>query len=230
MKQSTAAAIALAAALAALAPLSAQDDGFTPLFNGKDLDGWTGDPELWKVDNGEIVGKHGGWNRPNSFLCSKAKYDNFVLKISFKLVKAAGNSGVQFRSAVLPDPGDPKKGHAWMVRGYQADIDGGGFLGCCYEERGRGILAHPNSKTKGAFPALEGAAEALAKAHKKGDWNEYVITADGDKITQELNGVKTVEFTDPKGAKEGIIALQLHAGGAMEIRFKDIKLKKLAGK
>jgi hypothetical protein len=222
----------MCAALVAVvaARLTAQEDGFTSLFNGKDLTGWTGDPELWKVEDGEIVGKHGGWNRPNSFLVTKEKYDNFVLKISFKLVKGAGNSGVQFRSSVLPDPGDAKKGHAWMVRGYQADIDAGGFLGCCYEERGRGVLAHPDPKTKAAFPAVDGALEGRAKAHKKGDWNEYVITADGDKITQELNGVKTVEFTDPRGAKEGIIALQLHAGGAMEIRFKNISIKKLPKK
>jgi hypothetical protein len=222
-----AAAIAVSAAL--LRTGSAADDAKgESLFNGKDTAGWDGDPALWSVDNGELVGKHEGWKKANTFLCTKEKYSDFELTISFKLVKGAGNSGVQFRSKVNTDAKFVASNHAWSVSGYQADIDGGGFLGCCYEERGRGVLAHPNAKTKGKFPGLEGAFDALAKVHKKGDWNTYVITCQGDKVTQVLNGVKTVEFTDPAGAKEGIIALQLHGGGPMEIRFKDISIRKLA--
>jgi hypothetical protein len=214
------------------------DEGFVSLFDGKTLEGWSGDPELWKVVDGAVVGKHGGWKRPNTFLCTKEKYGDFVLKISFRLVEGKGNSGVQFRSERIAKFKEGGNEHAWMVKGYQADIDGGGFIGCQYEERGRGILAHPNPDTHSKLnfeklgltpkftPTKESFAE-LQKAVKKDGWNEYVITADGDHITQELNGVKTVEFVDAKGAKDGIIALQMHAGGPMEVQFKDIKIKKL---
>jgi hypothetical protein len=202
-------------------------EGFVSLFDGKTLTGWDGDPAVWGVVDGYVVGKHGGWKRPNTFLCTKEKYGDFVLKISFHLVKGVGNSGVQFRSTRLEKFKDDGKEHAWMVKGYQADIDGGNYLGCCYEERGRGVLAHPNAKSKTKFPPVEGAADKLKAALKKDDWNEFTITVQGDKVTQEINGVKVVEFTDPDGAKEGIIALQAHAGGPMEIRFKDIKIKKL---
>ncbi len=195
-------------ALVLLSSVSALgNDGFVPLFDGKSLAGWSGDPELWTVEDGMIVGSTESKKlKHNSFLATSKSYKNFVLKLKFKLRN--GNSGVQIRSKQHPD---------YVVRGYQADIAESRFTGILYEEGGRGILADVDK-------------DKIAGAFKRDDWNEYVITCDGPRITQVLNGVTTVDYTekDPeKGAKEGIIALQLHVGPKMKIWFKDIEIKEL---
>ncbi|NQT53245.1 DUF1080 domain-containing protein [bacterium] len=182
------------------------EEGFTPLFDGKTLTGLKGDPELWKVEDGMVVGttdtkaiKH------NTFLATEKSYKNFVLRIKFKLRN--GNSGVQVRSKSFPDH---------VVRGYQPDIAQARYTGILYEEGGRGILADVK-------PA------EVAKHLKKGDWNQYVITCNGPQIKLEINGFTTVDYTEKsdKGATEGIIALQLHVGAKMRVWFKDIEIKEL---
>lgn len=182
-------------------------DKFQPLFDGKTLKGWHGDQELWRVEDGVIVGTTDNKQiKRNSFLATTNTYRNFVLRLKFKLRNH--NSGVQFRSKQHPD---------YVVRGYQADIADNQYLGILYEEGGRGILKNVDSKE-------------VAKHFKPDDWNEYVITVDGPHITQALNGFTTVDYTEEdeaKGAKEGIIAFQLHTGPKMEIRFKDIEIKVL---
>jgi hypothetical protein len=183
------------------------EDKFQPLFDGKTLDGWSGDPDLWKVEDGMIVGSTDSKAlKHNSFLATTKTYKNFVLRLKFKLRN--GNSGVQVRSKQHPD---------FVVRGYQADIAESRFTGILYEEGGRGILADVDqTKIGGAF--------------KRNDWNEYVITCYGPIITQVLNGVTTIDYTEKdeqKGAKEGIIALQLHVGPKMRIWFKDLEIKEL---
>lgn len=195
-------------ALMLLASVSALgNDGFVPLFDGKSLAGWSGDPELWTVEDGMIVGSTESKKlKHNSFLATSKSYKNFVLKVKFKLRN--GNSGVQIRSKQHPD---------YVVRGYQADIAESRFTGILYEEGGRGILADVDK-------------DKIAGAFRRNDWNEYVITCDGPRITQVLNGVTTIDYTekDPeKGAKEGILALQLHVGPPMKIWFKDIEIKEL---
>jgi hypothetical protein len=185
----------------------AAEEGFKPLFDGKTLDGWSGDPELWSVEDGTIVGSTDNKTlKHNSFLSTTKSYKNFVLKVKFKLRNH--NSGVQIRSKQYPE---------YVVRGYQPDIAESRFTGILYEEGGRGILADVDPKKVG-------------EAFKRHDWNEYVITCDGPHITQVLNGVTTVDYTEKdevKGAKEGIIALQLHAGPKMRVWFKDIQIKEL---
>jgi hypothetical protein len=109
------------------------------------------------------------------------------------------NSGIQFRSEILPD-GD--------VKGYQADI-GKGWWGKLYEEHGRAIL-------------WDKSGEEHVKA---GEWNEYVIEAVGSRIRTYINGKLCVDLDDPKGVKRGIFALQLHSGGPIEVRFKDLQLE-----
>lgn len=186
---------------------AAANDGFVPLFDGKTLSGWSGDPELWSVEDGMIVGSTESKTlKHNSFLATSKTYKNFVLRLKFKLRN--GNSGVQVRSKQHPD---------YVVRGYQADIAESRYTGILYEEGGRGILADVDK-------------DKIAKAFNRNDWNEYVITCNGPRITQVLNGVTTIDYTekDPeKGAKEGIIALQLHVGPKMKIWFKDIEIKEL---
>lgn len=185
----------------------AQENGFVPLFDGKTLTGWKGDPELWSVVDGNIVGSTEKKQlKGNSFLATDKTYKNFVVKVKFKLHNH--NSGVQVRSKLHDN---------FKVTGYQADIADNNFLGILYEEGGRGILKN-----------VDGAE--VGKHVKKGDWNEYEITCDGPKIKQVLNGFTTVDYTETdekKGATEGVIALQMHTGPKMMIEFKDIQIKEL---
>lgn len=183
------------------------DDGFRPLFNGKNLDGWVVDTkELWQVRDGMIVGKHDGL-KYNDFLRTASDYKDFELKLKFRLINGEGNSGVQFRSKPVPDSHE--------VEGYQADI-GQNYWGCLYDEsRRRKILA-------------QAPEESLAGLDKS-DWNEYVIRAQGNQITLHLNGKKTVDYTEREPGMDvaGFIALQVHSGPRIEVWFRDIQIREL---
>jgi hypothetical protein len=176
------------------------------LFNGKDLTGWVtpDNKELFTVEDGEIVGRTKSSDdlKKNEFLVTAKPYRDFILKIKVKLRNH--NSGVQFRSARAADG---------AVSGPQADA-ADGYWGLLYEERRRGILER--------YPADK--AEKLVKNQ---DWNEYVIAAKGKHVTIDLNGTRVIDRTDQKFDDEGIIALQLHAGPPMEVRFKDIEITEL---
>lgn len=187
------------------------DDGFVPLFNGRTLDGWEGDPERWSVQDGAIAGSSDG--KPfavNTFLIyKKREFSDFILKADIKLRNH--NSGIQFRSTHLEGPG-------WKVMGYQADASDAGersAWGNFYEERGR---SRNLMKTPG-----EGWDKAKAVFRPK-DWNSYEILADGDHIKLTFNGLVTIDTHDGK-AKSGIIALQLHAGEPMRVEYKNIRIK-----
>jgi hypothetical protein len=163
-------------------------------------------PGIWSARDGMLVGKHGGL-KYNDFLRTGKSYGDFVLRLKFRLVNGEGNSGVQFRSK--PVPGSHE------VEGYQADI-GQQYWGCLYDEsRRRKVLAQPP-------------AEALAGLDKAG-WNEYVITARGRRITLDLNGKRTVDYTESEDGIDpsGFIALQVHSGPAIEVQFKDLLIKEL---
>lgn len=163
-------------------------------------------PGLWRVENGVLIGKSPGL-KYNDFLRTRKHYQHFVLKAAFRMIDASGNgnSGIQFRSKPMPDSHE--------VIGYQADM-GQKYWGCLYDEsRRRKVLA-------------EASAAALATLRKDG-WNEYVITARGNRITLELNGVKSVEWIehDPGIEDSGFIALQLHAGPPLEMHFKNLLIR-----
>jgi len=179
------------------------EEGFQPIFNGKNLDGWDGDPRLWSARDGMIVGSTEGTKLlHNSFLITRKSYGNFILRSEVKLRNH--NSGIQFRSEALPD---------WIVRGYQADMAGDNYWGCIYEERGtRGML-------------VNGWEKAKTVVHLK-DWNDYEIDCDGDHIQLKLNGVQTADLHD-SASLNGIIALQLHMGPPMEVYFRNIRIKEL---
>jgi hypothetical protein len=183
------------------------EEGFVPLFNGKDLAGWEGDAKLWTVQDGVLVGKSPGINY-NDFLATAKTYGDFILRLEVRLVDEKGNSGVQFRSKRVPDSHE--------VSGYQADIAPGAW-GNLYDESRR------NKNLVAAKP------EDVKKALRPGDWNQYEVTAIGDKITMSLNGVKTVEYTetDKDISRTGIIATQIHGGGPMEVQFKNIRIKEI---
>jgi putative membrane-bound dehydrogenase-like protein len=182
-------------------PLLATADTVKDFFNGKDLAGWDGDPKLWSVENGEIVGHSPGIPK-NEFLKSLMVADDFRLTVKVKLVPNRENSGIQFRSEPLPDG---------EVRGYQADV-GAGWWGKLYEERGREILS---SKSGEPFVKVD-------------EWNEYEVIAIDNHIKTFLNGHACVDLNDPPGARRGIFAFQIHSGGPMEVRFKDLKLEVMA--
>lgn len=206
------------------------EEKFKPIFDGKTLDGWEGNPDLWSVEDGAITGvtTDDAPIKANTFLVWKGTAADFVLRLDFKSSKV-GNSGVQYRSKVL----DKEK---FIVGGYQADIDPSmKFAGINYEEKGRGILATRGQRvalTDGEDPKVEqfGKAEELAKKIKQTEWNSYRIVAKGRKLSHYINGELMSEVIDnskEKFAEKGVIALQLHRGPAMKIQFKNVKLKEL---
>jgi putative membrane-bound dehydrogenase-like protein len=181
-------------------PMLATPDNVASFFNGKDLTGWRGDPELWSVENGEIVGKSPGIKK-NSFLMSELTVEDFHLTLEVKLTPNTENSGIQFRSRPIEDG---------QMHGYQADI-GAGWWGKLYHEHGRQILW-----------------DKPADQHVKvGDWNKYEVVAVGSRVRTFLNGQLCVDLDDPQGERRGIIAVQIHSGGPMEIRFRNLKLELL---
>jgi hypothetical protein len=203
------------------------------LFNGKDLKGWEGDPALWSVEEGAIVGRTTA-DAPiknNTFLIWKdGKVGDFRLKFEYKI--EGGNSGVQYRSKVI----DPAK---WIVGGYQADIDSSPtYSGINYDERGRGILAERGKRArikkdgKSEVESFGDAAE-LQKSIKKDDWNKYMVEAIGPRMRHTINGklMSVVIDRDAKNAvKEGVLALQVHAGPPMVVRFRNLSLEKVDAK
>ncbi len=190
------------------APIPAQvtaeeaKQGFRPLFNGRNLDGWDGDPRLWKVEDGAILGSTEGVTLPqNSFLITKESFGDFHLKVEVKLRNH--NSGIQFRSEALP---------GWVVRGLQADMAENNYWGSIYDERGkRGILVD----------GWKGKAETVVRPN---DWNAVEILCEGDRIVVKVNGLVTAEMRDSTRLS-GIIALQLHRGPPMEVRFRNLRIR-----
>lgn len=221
-----------ALAICLLAPrlLAAEADGeFKSIFNGKDLSGWDGNPKFWSVKDGTITGQTTKENPTphNTFLIWRdGKVDDFELRLKFKIV--GGNSGIQYRSKESPD---------WVIGGYQADFEAGEtYSGILYEERGRGILAQRGQKTvirdngKPEVVGSVGDSKAIQAAIRKEDWNDYTIIARGYHFIHKINGITTVDVTDEDGDKRvasGLLALQLHAGPAMTVQFKQVELKRL---
>jgi hypothetical protein len=203
--------------------LSAEEEkqGFRLMFNGKNLEGWDGDPAVWSVKDGdpavwsvkdgEIVGSsEGAPLKHNTFLIYRARaFSDFVMRVDLKLRNH--NSGIQFRSQELPE---------WVMTGYQADASEAkerSAWGNLYEEkgRGRGVMKSPDQGW------LTG-----QKIYHKGEWNTYEITAKGDRIRLVLNGVETLDLTDAKAA-DGLIGLQCHMGEPMRVEFRNLRIRPL---
>jgi len=207
--------------------LAADEPGFKPIFDGKSLEGWDGNPKFWKVEDGAITGQTTADNptKGNTFLIwRQGDVDDFVLRLQYKIV--GGNSGIQYRS---------KEGDPWVVGGYQADFEAGDmFSGILYEERGRGILAQRGTKVTIDIDGKKheekiGDSKELQSHIKKEDWNDYEITAQGNRLTHKINGHVTAEVIDnqtSKRAMSGILALQVHAGPPMKVQFKNLRLQR----
>jgi Domain of Unknown Function (DUF1080) len=194
------------------------------LFNGKDLNGWDANPEVWSVEGGAIVGQTKEKQlKHNEFLIWKGgDVRDFKLKLQYRI--EGGNSGIQYRSKVI----DPKK---WIVGGYQADIEAGPtYTGILYEEKGRGILAKRGERVtidKEGNRTTEkiGDTAELQKSIHADDWNDYTIEVRGPRMTHTINGKlmsETIDHEEKKLAKFGVLALQVHAGPPMTVKFRKI--------
>lgn len=193
----------LCLALILLAP-SAFSQKAKKIFNGKDLTGWTTHgTEKWYVENGELICESGP-DKQYGYLSTDKQYKNFILTLKFKQ-EANGNSGVFIRSGI-----EGTKISGWQVEVAPLNQHTGGI----YESYGRGWLIQPKPEDEAAL--------------KVGDWNEMKIRVVGDEITSWLNGRQMVTLKDEKiGQGEGFIALQIHDGGGIKVRWKDIKIKSL---
>ena len=181
------------------------------LFDGKSWNGWEGNLDWFRIEDGCIVG--GTVNRPiprNEFLCTRTQYRDFELRLKVKALGEGLNAGIQVRSRRIPD-------HHEMV-GYQADV-GEGVWGKLYDESRRNrFLTEPDP-------------EQLEAAIRRDDWNDYVIRCEGRRVQLWLNGVQTVDYTetDESLKQTGIIGLQIHSGAPSEVWYKDIMIQMLPG-
>ena len=183
-----------------------------PLFDGRSFAGWDGDTnKIWSIQGGVIQGGSLTVEVPrNEFLATTRSFTNFVLRAKFKIEGTQGfvNSGIQVRSQRVPNDSE-------MI-GYQADI-GDGWWGALYDESRRNkVLAKPSDAEMG-------------KPVKKGDWNDYEIRCEGRRLVLKINGVTTVDYTEPDPAipQFGRIGLQVHGGGKTLVSFKDITVEEL---
>jgi hypothetical protein len=199
-------------AAACSAAIAEESKGWVQLFDGKTLTGWDGDPQVWSVENGAIVGSTDNHKiAQNTFLIHKDPVADFHLIAEVKLRNH--NSGIQFRSQRLDGPG-------WIVAGYQADFSDAGdrsAWGNFYEERGRSrsVMKTPD----------EGWQKGKTLV-RPGDWNEIQVIACGARIEVKLNGGTTVVAHDDKSAS-GILALQLHSGVPMRVEFRNMRIRHL---
>lgn len=203
------------------------EDGFVSLFNGKNLDGWTGKAKYFRVEGGAIIAGTLKEKIPNNeFLTHEGKFGDFELRLKARLVGKGGNAGIQIRSRRATREeieSTDKKKHlpAHEMYGYQVDMGKAWekvWWGKLYDEsRRRKVLAGPYDEEK---------LESLVRAN---DWNDYRIVAKGKRIQIWLNGTQTVDFVEKEDgiAQSGLIGLQIHSGPPSEASYKDIRIKEI---
>ncbi len=185
---------------------AADEPQWERLFDGKTLEGWEGNTQVFRVEDGAITaGNMKDKIARNEFLTHKRELADFELKLTFKLLGKGSNAGIQIRSRRIPN-------HHEMI-GYQADM-GQGWWGCLYDEsRRRKVLAK--------------APPELAKVLRADDWNEYLIRCEGKRVRLWINGLQTVDYTeaDDKIEQKGLIGLQIHGGPPSQVWYKDIEIR-----
>lgn len=217
--------IALATAL--LLPLT-QQPSVQRLDDGRTLQGWRGDPQVWSVRDDAITGSTVGHAvDANTFLIwDGGEVEDFELTFEARL-EGANNSGVQYRSRVI----DPAR---WQVHGAQLDLHPQpDFTGMLYEEGlGRGIVARRGTRvvTDAQGKPMVAGGLVPAAALDLSQWRRYRIVAIGDHVLHEVDGIPTVEFVDrhPQRLQRGVLALQVHAGAPMTVQFRDLRLRRFA--
>jgi hypothetical protein len=213
-------------------PARGDEPGFEPIFDGKTLAGWEGDPKYWRVEQGCLVGEVTPETllKQNSFIVWRGGVTrDFELKVEYR-VSAQGNSGINYRSVEVA-------GQPWAMKGYQADIEGQDrWTGQVYEERGRTFLAlrgqvtHATEGSKREVIASLGDAMDLQTWVKKEDWNQYHLIVRGNVLLHILNGhvMSTVIDDDVKERRsDGLLGVQVHVGPPMKIEYRNFRLKKL---
>ena len=174
------------------------------IFNGENLDGWKiYGTEKWYVDNGELICESGP-DKGYGYLATEKFYKDFELDLEFFLL-ANGNSGVFIRSTI----------EGTKITGWQAEVEpAGAESGGIYESYGRGWLIQPDKSKR--------------HAQKEGEWNKMKIRVVGDKVTTWINGTEMVTLTDQKiGKANGSIALQIHDGGGIKVKWRNLMVEEL---
>lgn len=197
--------LALCAAIlfAASGHMAHAEESWAPIFNGKDLDGWHALPGgEWKVEDGAILGTSEKSEKRHGLLVSDKEYSDFEARLKFKVTE--GDSGFYFRAQ--------KVDHVVGIKGFQAEVDTTEETGGLYETLGRAWVRKPDPKL-------------MKSLYKPGDWTEMKVRAVGGEIKVWLNGELVVELTGDSGAPIGHIALQLHGGQDMEVRFKELAVR-----
>jgi len=183
---------------------SAEENEFQPIFDGESLDGWNiHGTEKWYAEDGQIICESGP-DAEYGYLATEKFYKDFILELEFKQ-EADGNSGVFFRSTL-----DGTKISGWQVEVAPPGNDTGGI----YESYGRGWLVQIDEENEDIL--------------NMGEWNKMRIEVVGDNVKTFLNGEQMVDLTDEKiGQANGSIALQIHSGGGIKVRWRDLKVKEL---
>ena len=212
--------------LLARVPEDAVEEGFTRIFNGKDLSGWDGKPGWWTVEDGAITSESTPQKictEPTYLIWRGGKPADFELRASFKLSLEA-NSGIQIRSEERPN---------WDTFGYQADMTGDGALVGFVYHHSRGLIAGRGQRVVIAADGTKrveaiGDPAKLLEHFRKNDWNTYRVVCRGPEIVLYVNGVLMSSITDleaSEASRHGIIALQMHPGPPMKVQFKNIRIK-----
>jgi hypothetical protein len=215
-------------------PTPAPDDetGFVPIFNGKSLDGWEGDPTYWRVEDGCLVGEVTPETllKRNSFIIWRGGSPaDFELKVEYR-VSEKGNSGINYRSEEVEDT-------PFALRGYQFDIDGANrYTGQNYEERGRTFLALRGDFSRADADGVSriigsvGKKDGLAGFVRNGDWNTAHLIVRANTFIHMVNGqVMSVVVDDDRERRKsrGLIGVQVHVGPPMKIEYRNFRLKNL---
>jgi hypothetical protein len=214
--------------------LEGDEPGFQQMFDGKTLADWEGDPTYWRAEAGSLVGEITPATviKSNTFIIWRGgRPRDFDLKLEYRITPE-GNSGINYRSTVVPDPVTPA--NKFALRGYQFDIDGRKrYAGNNYEEKGRLFLAVRGQLTRvvgGRPPVLVssfGDATELAKAVTD-DWNAVHIIARGSTLTHLLNGQLMAVVIDDDASnrpQDGLLGVQVHVGPPMKVEYRNLRLK-----
>jgi len=215
-------------------PVDGDEPGFTPIFDGKTLNGWEGDPKYWRVENGALVGEITPATvvKSNTFIIWRGgRPKDFELKLDYRIT-AAGNSGINYRSVSVPDPVTPD--NKFALRGYQFDLDGAKrYPGNNYEEKGRlfvGVRGQVTRVVGGRPPVvlstIGDSAELAALATD--DWNAVHLIIRGNMLMHLLNGrlmSVTIDDDVPNRPADGLLGVQVHVGPPMKVEYRNIRLK-----
>jgi hypothetical protein len=217
------------------APIDGDEPGFASMFDGESLDGWQGDPKYWRVADGIMTGEITPETviKSNTFLIWQGGTpEDFELKVDYR-ISPSGNSGINYRSVVVPDSVTPA--NKFAMRGYQCDIDGKNlYTGNNYEEKGRLFLAQRGDVTHVTGARIPivlsrvGDNKELASLLSDG-WNSIHLMVRHNAMIHNINGrlMSVTIDDDPARERRGLIGVQVHVGPPMKIEYRNWRIKPL---